>query len=82
MIPIESFGTPGWMDYIENMKKHAFDEIYDSATELGDVSPWEIIGFPKRPKGTTGGFFAEVKRIFSTVSPLSDLKDLKDLKKA
>jgi hypothetical protein len=81
LIPIESFGTPGWMDYIENLKKHAFDDIYDSATDLVEQSPWEIIGLPKRPKGTTGGFFAEVQRVFSTVSPLSDLKDLKDLAK-
>ena len=79
MIPIESFGTPGWMDYIENMKKHAFDEIYSSATELVEKSPWEISGLPKRPKGTTGGVFSSISKIFSTVSPLSDLKDLKDL---
>jgi hypothetical protein len=79
LIPIESFGTPGWMDYIENMKKHAFDGIYKSAAELIDKSPWEIETLPKRPKGTTAGIFSEAKRLFSTVSPLSDLKDLKDL---
>jgi hypothetical protein len=82
LIPIESFGTPGWMDYIENMKKNAFDDIYDSATGLVEQSPWEIIGLPKRPKGTTGSLFETVKRVFSTASPLGDLKDLKGLGKA
>lgn len=82
LIPIESFGTPGWMDYIENMKKHDFDEIYSSATDLIEASPWEIMGLAKRPKGSSGGIFTEAKRVFSTLSPLADLKDLADLKKA
>jgi hypothetical protein len=81
LIPIESFGTPGWMDYIENMKKHAFDEIYLSATKLIDSSPWEIIGMPKRPKGTTGGIFSDVKKIWSTTGPLTDLRELGSLGK-
>ena len=79
LIPIDSFGTPGWMDYIENLHKHGFEEIYKSSVDLIEKSPWEIEGLPKRPKGTSAGIFTEVKRIFSTVSPLADLKDLKDL---
>lgn len=79
LIPIDSFGSPGWMDYIENLHKHGFEQIYKSSVDLIEKSPWEIEGLPKRPKGTSGGIFSEVKRVFSTVSPLADLKDLKDL---
>jgi hypothetical protein len=79
LIPIDSFGSPGWMDYIENLHKHGFEQIYKSSIDLIEKSPWEIQGLPKRPKGTSAGIFTEVKRIFSTVSPLGDLKDLKDL---
>jgi hypothetical protein len=79
LIPIESFGSPGWMDYIENLHKHSFEQIYKSSVDLIEKSPWEIEGLPKRPKGTSAGIFTEVKRIFSTASPLADLKDLKDL---
>lgn len=49
LIPIDCFGTPGWMDYVENLKKRQFDGIYDAATGLIDSSPWEIKGLPKRP---------------------------------
>jgi len=49
LIPIDCFGTPGWMDYVENLKKRKFDGIYDAATGLIDNSPWEIKGLPKRP---------------------------------
>lgn len=82
LIPIESFGTPGWMDYIENMKKNDFDKIYSAATDLIDKSPWEIQGLPKRPKAKASakGVFGEVKRVFDTVSPLKDLAELRDLK--
>jgi hypothetical protein len=76
LIPVESFGTPGWMDYIEHLKKHGFDQIYGSATKLIDDSPWEMIGLPKRPKGTTGSLFSSVKTMWSTASPLADLKEL------
>lgn len=79
LIPIESFGSPGWMDYIENLHRHGFEQIYKSSIDLIEKSPWEIEGLPKRPKGTSAGIFTEVKRVFSTVSPLGDLKDLKDL---
>ncbi|HTW59891.1 MAG TPA: hypothetical protein VMD99_17315 [Terriglobales bacterium] len=80
LIPIDSFGTPGWTDYITNMKKNAFDDIYKSATHLVEASPWEIMGLPKRPVGTSAGIFSEVKRAFSTVSPLSGLQDLMGLR--
>lgn len=76
LIPIESFGTPGWMDYIENMKKNSFDNIYSSATDLIEKSPWEIMHLPKRPMKSSAGIVTEAKRLFSTVSPLADLKDL------
>jgi hypothetical protein len=79
LIPIESFGTPGWMDYIENLQKHSFQKIYEASVGLIEKSPWEIEGLPKRPKGSSAGIFSEIKRVFSTVSPLSDLKDLKEL---
>jgi hypothetical protein len=80
LIPIESFGTPGWTDYITNMKKTAFDDIYKSATTLVEASPWEIQGLPKRPVGTSAGIFSEAMRAFSTASPLAGLKDLMGLR--
>jgi len=73
LIPVESFGTPGWMDYIEKMKKGQFDDIHKSAADLIDGSPWEILGLPKRPKKTSLGILQEVKRIWSAASPLADL---------
>jgi len=80
LIPVESIGTPGWMDYIENMKKNQFDEIYNAAGDLIEGSPWEIVGLPKRAKGTSLGLIGEAKRIWSTVSPLKDLNDLRTLR--
>jgi hypothetical protein len=75
LIPIECFGTPGWMDYVENLKKRGFDGIYDAATDLIKDSPWEIKGLPKRPQKGAGiqfGLFkgaaevgGNVKDIFS-----------------
>jgi len=50
----EAFGTPGWMDYVENLKKRQFDGTYESATRLIDNSPWEIKGLPKRPAAGAG----------------------------
>ena len=79
LIPIESFGTPGWMDYIENTHKNAFSPIYRAATELIDKSPWEIMGMPKRPAGTACGILGEAQRVFSTVNPLSGLAALRSL---
>lgn len=49
VIPIDCFGKPGWMDYIEDLKKRGYDGIYQSATNLLESSPWEIPGLPKRP---------------------------------
>lgn len=75
LIPIDNFGTPGWMDYVENLKKRGFDGIYDSATGLIDKSPWEIKGLPKRPVKGAGlqfgmanavkDFGSNVKSVFS-----------------
>jgi len=49
IVPVASFGQPGWMDYIETLKKRGYDGIYESAAALIDSSPWEIRGMPKRP---------------------------------
>lgn len=81
LIPIDSFGTPGWMDYIESMKEHGFDEVYKSATTLVDASPWEIIGMPKRRAGTSASLFGEISRIAGFSSPISDVVGLKDITK-
>jgi hypothetical protein len=64
LIPIENFGTPGWMDYVENLKKRSFDGIYDSAAGLIKDSPWEIKGLPKRPQKGAGIQFGLVKNTF------------------
>jgi hypothetical protein len=56
IIPIDCFGMPGWMDYIEDLKKRGYDGIYESSTGLLESSPWEIPGMPKRPmKGGAQG---------------------------
>lgn len=81
LIPIDSFGTPGWMDYIEHTQKTVFTPIYDAAGDLVSSSPWEIEGLPKRPAGTSCGILQEAKRMFSTVSPLSGLTGLQSLVK-
>jgi hypothetical protein len=75
LIPIDCFGTPGWMDYIENLKKRKFDGIYEAATGLIEKSPWEIKGLPKRPikgaglqlgmMGIAKDFGSNVKEVFS-----------------
>jgi hypothetical protein len=57
LIPIESFGTPGWMDYIENLHKRSFEKICKASIDLIEKSPWEIEGLPKRPKGSSAGIF-------------------------
>jgi hypothetical protein len=49
LIPIENFGTPGWMDYVESLKKRSFDGIYEAATGLIAESPWEIIRAAETP---------------------------------
>jgi hypothetical protein len=61
LIPIECFGTPGWMDYVENLKKKKFDGIYEAATGLIEASPWEIKGLPKRPTKGAGIQFGMMK---------------------
>ena len=70
LIPIHCFGTPGWMDYIESMKKRTYDGIYDAATGLIDNSPWEIKGLPKRPVKGAGlqfGMVAAMKDLGSNI---------------
>ena len=49
IVPIDCFGQPGWMDYIETLKSRGYDGIYEAAGVLIDSSPWEIRGLPKRP---------------------------------
>lgn len=57
IVPIDCFGQPGWMDYIETLKSRGYDGIYEAAAGLIDSSPWEIRGLPKRPmKGGLPGF--------------------------
>ena len=70
LIPIECFGTPGWMDYIETLKKRSFDGIYEASNKLIDNSPWEIKGLPKRPVkggGLQFGMISQVKDIGSNI---------------
>jgi hypothetical protein len=78
LIPIDSFGTPGWMQYIENTK-HESDAIYQSATKLVDASPWEIMGLPKRKSGTTAAVFGELSRIGGFAGPISDIASLRNI---
>ena len=77
LIPIDSFGTPGWMDYVERLKKRAFDGIYESSNNLIDNSPWEIRGLPKRPTGGKGIHTGMITGLGSGVKDLgSNLKEL------
>jgi hypothetical protein len=73
LIPIDCFGTPGWMDYVESLKKRSFDGIYDAATGLIDKSPWEIKGLPKRPAKGAGlqlGMIGAAKDLGSNVKDI------------
>ena len=79
LIPIDCFGTPGWMTYIENTK-HQFDAIYHSATKLVDASPWEIQGLPKRKAGTSASLFGEGSRLAGLGSSISGLAGLTDIR--
>ena len=70
LIPIENFGTPGWMDYVESLKKRSFDGIYEASNKLIDNSPWEIRGLPKRPVkggGVQFGMISQIKEFGSNV---------------
>ena len=73
LIPIDCFGTPGWMDYVENLKKKNFDGIYDAATGLIDKSPWEIKGLPKRPVKGAGLQFGMVSAVKDFGTNLKDV---------
>jgi hypothetical protein len=73
LIPIDNFGTPGWMDYVERLKKRSFDGIYEASNKLIDNSPWEIKGLPKRPMTGAGiqtGMFTTVKEFGSNVKEI------------
>jgi hypothetical protein len=77
LIPIDNFGTPGWMDYVENLKKRAFDGIYESSNDLIDKSPWEIKGLPKRPVKGGGLQTGMISGLGSGAKDLgSNIKDL------
>jgi hypothetical protein len=73
LIPIDNFGTPGWMDYVESLKKRQFDGIYDAATELIDKSPWEIEGLPKRPNKSSGAQLGMLGLVKGTGSDVADI---------
>ena len=73
LIPIDNFGTPGWMDYVEGLKKRSFDGIYEASNSLIDSSPWEIKGLPKRPVKGAGlqmGMFSAAKDFGSNVKDI------------
>ena len=73
LIPINNFGTPGWMDYVEDMKKRRFDGIYEAATGLIEKSPWEIEGLPKRPVGSAGAQLGMLSIVKDTASNIKDI---------
>jgi hypothetical protein len=73
LIPIDSFGTPGWMDYVESLKKRKFDGIYEAAGDLIDQSPWQIEGLPKRPSKSSGAQFGMFSIAKDTGSNINDI---------
>ena len=73
LIPIDNFGTPGWMDYVESLKKRQFDGIYDAAGDLIDKSPWEIEGLPKRPNKSSGAQLGMLSIAKETGSNIKDI---------
>lgn len=81
IIPISCFATPGWMDYIEKMKKGAVDNIVKQSEALIDKSPWEIKDMPKRPVGSSGGLLSEAMRFGKMGAPLAGLADLRNVGK-
>jgi hypothetical protein len=58
VIPIENFGTPGWMDQTESMKRE-FDLVLKEAESLIQKSKFVVTGLVKRhdlvPQGSTTG---------------------------
>jgi len=82
IIPISCFATPGWMDYIETLKKGPIDNILKQSESLIDKSPWEIKDMPKRPVGSSGGILSEAMRFGKMASPLADLADLRNVGKS
>jgi hypothetical protein len=47
IIPLDCFGTPGWMDVIEDRKKNDIDKILEKAQSLIQSSPFEFTNLPK-----------------------------------
>ncbi len=82
IIPISCFATPGWMDYIEQLKKGAIDNILKQSQALIDKSPWEIKDLPKRPVGSSGGILSEAMRYGKMGAPVADLADLRNIGKS
>ena len=77
LVPIACFGTPGWMDYVENSRRRGFDGMDEAATGLIDKSPWEIPGLPKRPTGGKGVHFGMLTGPGSSGKDLgANLRDL------
>lgn len=59
IIPIDRFAKPGWMSYIERLKRGSLDHILRQSVKLIDKSTWEIQGIPKRPKGSSVSTFSD-----------------------
>jgi hypothetical protein len=53
IIPLDCFGTPGWMDVIEQRKKDDVDKILSKAQALIKASPFEFTNLPKTKKEGT-----------------------------
>lgn len=75
-IPVDCFGTPGWTDYIVNLKKTGSDNIYNATTELIDASPWEMTGLPKRPQKTGGNLPDVPNTVLSGGQPWFDTRSV------
>jgi len=73
LIPIECFGTPGWMDYVETLKKRSFDGIYEASINLIHGSPWEIKGLPKQPAKGGGPQFGMAAQVWDIGSKVKDV---------
>jgi hypothetical protein len=80
IIPIDCFAKPGWMSYIERLKRGSLDHILRQSAKLIDKSPWEIQGMPKRPKGSSVSAFSELVRyggmVGTGVGGIAGLKDV------
>jgi hypothetical protein len=83
IIPLDCFAKPGWMSYIERLKRGSLDKILAQSTKLIDKSPWEIQGMPKRPAGSSVSVFSEVVRYGGMAAPTAvGIAGLRDIGKA